>query len=143
MTLSEFETYFLNFTTDIPELAQVLIGDEEELLNLQNSRVKYPLMGVGTPTPSFLYDPAATVFEFPFIFLKNVSKDSPEAQRAARNEMLIIAQKAWARLERGESEGLYEFIRNRDEGDAIMKYTGDNDTGWRFVARLKVGRDDC
>lgn len=143
MTLTEFETFFLTFPTDIPEIAQVLIGDEEELLNLQNSRVKYPVMGVGTPQPAFLYEPAATVFEFPFVFLMNVSRDTPEAARAARNDTLIIAQKAWARLEAGEAEGLYEFQRNRDEGDAIMKYTGDNDTGWRFTARLKVGRDDC
>lgn len=143
MTLAQFDTFFLTFSTDIPEIAQVLIGDEEELLNLQNSRVKYPLMGVGTPQPSFLYDPASVLYEFPFIFLMNVPKDTPEAQRAARNDMLVVAQKAWARLEAGESEGLYEFVRNRDEGDAIMKYTGDNDTGWRFTARLKVGRDDC
>ena len=57
--------------------------------------------------------------------------------------MLVLAQRAWAKLVAGEAAGLFQFVRNEEEGDPILKYSGDNDTGWRFVARLVVGRDDC
>lgn len=143
MTLSEFETYFLAFKDDITEIKDVVFGDEEEILNRQSSKISYPCMWVETPQPTFLYDPAGIRLEWPIAFIVNVPRGAGAEERAARSAMLLVAQKAWAKLEAGEAEGRFQFVRNQDEGDPILKYSGDNDTGWRFVARVVVGRDDC
>lgn len=143
MTLSQLEDFFADFPDTITELASVEFGDEAEILNRQNSRIKYPVMWVETPTVTFTHEPAGVQYAFPISFLANVPRGAGAEERAARSAMLVLAQRAWARLVAGEAEGLFQFVRNEEEGDAILKYSGDNDTGWRFVARLVVGRDDC
>lgn len=143
MTLTALEEWFATFPDTITELAGVEFGDEDEILTRQNTRIRYPCMWVETPAPTFTYDPPGLQYACALTFLQNVSKPSGANERAARSAMLVLAQKAWAMLEAGEAQGLFQFERNREEGDAILRWSGDNDTGWRFVARLIVGRDDC
>ena len=143
MTLSQLEDFFADFPDTITELASVEFGDEAEILNRQNSRIKYPVMWVETPTVTFTHEPAGVQYAFPISFLTNVPRGAGVEERLARSAMLVLAQRAWAKLVAGEAAGLFQFVRNEEEGDPILKYSGDNDTGWRFVARLVVGRDDC
>ncbi|MBL7780690.1 MAG: hypothetical protein JNM22_05685 [Saprospiraceae bacterium] len=143
MTLSEVEAFFETFSTHIPEIKQVVFGDEEAIANRQSSNIIYPCMWVETPFVTPISDPPSKILRYQITFLKNVSRQNEKDERAARSMTLTIAEKAWALIEAGEEQGLFEFLRNQDEGEPILKYSGDNDTGWQFTARLRVGGDAC
>jgi hypothetical protein len=143
MTLSEIETFLEGFQASIPEIKQVIFGDEQEIMNRQNSQIRYPVMWVETPDVAIMPDPPGLRFKFSISFLQNVSKDSNKLDRQARSDMLILAQRAYALLEHGQEDGLYEFTSIIEDGQPILRWSGDRDTGWRIPVQLTVGRDDC
>lgn len=144
MTLEELELWIEEFSTEIPDIKEVIFGGEEEILNRQNSRIQYPCMWVETPSPRFVFDPPGITFEFMCVFLMNVPKEGDKAlYRSARSTSISIAEKAFARFEAGEELGLYQLERQASEGEEIFPWSGDRDTGYRFQVRLTTGRDDC
>jgi len=143
MTLIEIEDWLATMPTKVPVLKEVVFGDEQEILDRQNSRIKYPLMWVETATPTFLTSPPATRFRFALTFLQNVASADNRRERIARSEMLTAAEAVMLELERGQDEGRWQFEPGGNEGDALLKWSGDRDTGWRFEFSLTVGRDDC
>jgi hypothetical protein len=144
MTLTELEEWIEDFPTHIPEIKEVIFGDEQEILNRQNSRIQYPCMWVETPSPRLVYNPPGMQYSFFCTFLMNVPNEGDKTQyRAARNTCILNAQRAFARFERGEEAALFELQREAAEGEEIWPYSGDRDTGFRFQIRLTVGRDDC
>lgn len=142
-SLNEIEEYLDNFPTLVPGLASVVHGDEDEILNRQNSRIQYPCLWVETPAVEFLNDPPAKRFTFHVAVLFNVTKDDPRLERQRRSEALTLAERVYARLEAGQEEGRFEFYSTVSEGEPILRFSGDRDTGWRFNVQLTVGRDDC
>lgn len=144
MNLQQLEEWIETFPANIPEIKEVIFGGEEEILNRQNSQIKYPCMWVETPAPRIVADPPGIQYTFFATFLMNVPNEGDKIQhRAARNTALLCAQKAYSRFETGEELGLFAFDRNWDEGDEIFPWSGDRDTGYRFQVRLTTGRSDC
>ena len=143
MSLDELETYLEGFKPAIAALASVEIGDEEEILNRQNSRIKYPCMWVETPAVSLISTPPGRMFKLAITFLYDVPKKDRKQERQRRSIALDIAEKAWTKLEDDEETGLFQLDSTRTEGDPITKWSGDNDTGYRFELTLTTGRNDC
>lgn len=143
MTLIELETYLATFSTAIPAIKAVEFGDEEEILNRQNSRIQYPCLWVETPTVTLIGEPPGRLFVFALTVLCNVPKDDNRLARERRSEAIDIAEKAWRKLEDDEEAGLFQLDATRTEGDPIQKWSGDRDTGYRFEIRLTTGREDC
>lgn len=144
MTLEALEEWIEDFPTHIPQIKQVIFGDEAEILNRQNSQIQYPCMWVETPNVRFTFDPPGTKYAFFCTFLMNVPNEGDKVQyRAARSTSLSIAEKGFARFDDGEEAGLFQLERADAEGDEIFPWSGDRDTGYRFQVRLTVGRDDC
>lgn len=143
MTLDALEEYLEGFKSALADLAEVVFGDEEEILNRQNSRIKYPCMWVETPQVSLIGDPPARQFKFGLTFLYNVPKDDNRLERRRRSEALDLAERAWRKLEDDEECGLFQLDSIRTDGEPISKWSGDRDTGYRFEVRLTTGREDC
>jgi len=144
MTLKQLEEWIEAFPADIPEIKQVIFGNETEIINRQNSLIRYPCMWVETPTPRLIWDPPAIQFKFFVTFLMNVPNEGDPGQyRNARNTALSIAMLAFNKFEQGEEQMLFELERAVEEGDEIYPFSGDRDTGYRFQISLKVGRNTC
>jgi hypothetical protein len=140
MTLAELETYLDTFSEEIPGLAQVIHGDEMEILNRQNSRIQYPCMWVESPEVRLVED--GRRFSFSLTFLAHVPKVDTRLERSKRSITLELAERAMRKLEDDEESGLFQLEGNM-EGTPILKYSGDNDTGYRFSVALTTGREDC
>lgn len=143
MTLSALVAYLTTFPTTIPEIKAVEFGDEEEILNRQNTRIQYPCLWVETPTVTLISEPPGRLFAFGLTVLHNVPKDDNRMAIERRSQALDIAEKAWRKLEDDEENGLFQLESTRTEGDPIQKWSGDRDTGFRFEVRLITGREDC
>lgn len=144
MTLEALEQWIEDFPNHIPQIKEVVFGDEADILNRQNSLIQYPCMWVETPDPRFTFDPPGIMYTLHCTFLMNVVKEGDKAvYRAARSTSLQCAEKAFARFEAGEEAQLFQLERQAAEGEQIFPWSGDRDTGYRFQVRLTVGRDDC
>lgn len=144
-TYSELVSYFEGLTATVDGLKTVTVGADEETLNQQNSRIQYPHLRVDTPEWRLANDDENTVarFNFTLFVLTNEPRNTNAAANAALSTTAALASKILKRLWTDADAGKFDIVTGDKTGDAIRKWSGDNDYGWWFGVTIDLYVDDC
>lgn len=138
-----FQTDMLAAVTD---LKGVTVGADEEILNLQNSRIRYPHLWVETPDVGFRgtdHNPAKR-FRFSLVVLTNEPAKTNAAANAALSAMLTLAEQVWAQLLADADAGDFDLVLDEAGGQPVRAWSGDNGYGWRLEpVSIDLPRCEC
>lgn len=144
-TYLDLTIYFEALPSSIADLKGVTVGADEEMLNKQNSRVKYPHLRVDTPSWSLVDEDETprTRFNFTLFVLANeVTKTNKEANRVL-SEMASLAGKVLKQLYADADAEKFDIVIGQKDGDAVRHWSGDNDYGWWFSIAIDLYTDEC
>lgn len=144
-TYLELCDYFAELPTVLPDLKGVTVGVDEEMLNLQNSRIKYPHLRVETPEVVFMNDDqnGATRYTFRLFVLTNENRKTARAESIALSAMEQVCHRLINQLWADADNDRFDLIAGDKPGDAVRKWSGDNDFGWWFSVSLDLYTDEC
>lgn len=143
-TYAQLVAYFEAMPTLIPALKSALVGDDEAILTQQNTRIKYPHLRVETPPVHFVggdVNPAKR-FDFQVTVITNEPKISTKAANARLSEMLEIIEEVYSLLV-ADDKNLFDLVWKDDDAEPIVKWSADNDWGWRLQISIDLPRNFC
>lgn len=131
-TYIELVTYFQSMPTLVPEIKHVTVGNDEEDLNQQNSRILYPHLRVDTPVARYLNDDnnMEVRFTFRLFVLTNEPRKTNEEENAKLSSTELIVRKLIKRLWTDADAGLFDIVLGDKEADAVRAWSADNVFGW-------------
>ena len=146
-TYSELVTYFEAMPTVVTDLKSAIVGDDEEILNMQNSRVRYPVLWVETPEVVFagLGDADRVKrFRFSLAVVENDAIKSNEKANAKLSDTLAVLEQVYARIiADADDPGNFTLVYKDEALDPIRRWSGDNGYGWRGSIEIEIERDEC
>lgn len=144
-TYIELVEYFEAMPTSVTDLKSATVGSDEEDLNLQNSRIKYPHLRVDTPTLRFLHDTDSPVtrYELKIFVLTNEPKKTNAEENQALSDMEAIARKVIQQMWQDADAGDFDIVQGDKEGDAVRRWSGDNVFGWYWTVLVDLWTDAC
>ncbi len=145
-TYDDLVGYWKTMPTLITEIKGVTVGSDEELLNQQNTRIKYPHLWVETPVVTFAGVGGIPVkrLAFAFTVFQNDNQKTNAAANAALSAMLGITEKIVAQLVHDSDEGDFTLVLNEEqEFEPTRQWSGDNCFGWRGYVVLELPRCEC
>lgn len=147
-TYSDLVSYFETLPTSVTALKGVTVGADEDVMNLQNSRIVYPHLLVDTPDATFarsLDDNPTTRYSFSLYLVTNEPLNTRPEANGRLSAMLRLAEQIWARIEAdAEDEGLFDLVLADVGGQPIERWTGDNLYGWRIApVQIELPRCEC
>lgn len=145
-TYQHLADYFSSLPNSVSELKSVVVGDDEAILNTENTRIIYPALWVETPTVTFSgpgEDPAK-VFSFAITVLENEPSKTPAEANATLSRTLEVLERVWARIIRdAEEDENFEVILKDGEAEPITQWSADNAYGWRCSMHIHLQRCEC
>lgn len=146
-TYSELVTYFETMPTVVTDLKSAIVGDDEEILNMQNSRVRYPVLWVETPEVVFagLADADRVKrFRFSLAVVENDAVKSNDKANAKLSDTLAVLEQVYARIiADADDPGNFTLVYKDEALDPIRRWSGDNGYGWRGSIEIEIERDEC
>lgn len=136
MTLSEIEQELQDIASKMGSIKSCVFGDEEEILNRQNTQMQYPCIWIETPSVRLNVGDGADRFHFNITFLQNAPNGDSKAARSARSRMLEIAREFWQALLQQSDESTFMVDSEQSEAEPIVRWSGDGDTGWRMPVSI-------
>lgn len=145
-TYSELVAYFEALTSHVAGLSLVRVGDDEAIIELQNTRIQYPALWVETPSVRFT-DPGgvpAKRFRFALVVLVNEPKKTAAEANLKLSDTLALIELVYAQI-LNDAEALDEFVLVLRESDAspITRWSADNCYGWRMEIDIEIERCEC
>ena len=136
----ELVTYFEQLPDIVAGLKSVVVGSDEDTLELQNSRIKYPHMRVDTPEIRFINDDdsPATRFRFRCFVMTNEPKKTNPEENQRLSEMATLCSEIIAQVFLDADCGAFDLITGDKEGDAVRAWSGDNAFGWWFYLTIDL-----
>lgn len=144
-TYEQLEAYFRALPSVVSDLKGATVGQDEQIEDLQNTRILYPHLWVETPDVKFVgtdYNPA-TRFYFNVAVITNEPLRKPEAGNTKLSATLMVMQSVWARMLEDADEELFDLVLDDSDGDAIRQWSADNVYGWRMRVAIDVPRNEC
>ncbi len=137
--------YFLDLPSAIDELESVVVGSDEDTLDLQSARIKYPHMRVDTPEIRFINDDnnPATRYRFRCFVMTNEPKKTNTEENLRLSEMSALSSKIINQVYSDADCGSFDLILGDKEGDAIRAWSGDNTFGWWFYLTIELYTEEC
>lgn len=144
-TYSELISYFENFSAIIQGLNGVTVGNDEAIMDLQNTQIRYPHLWVETPDVRFVGtdENPAYRFNFGLVIIDNDNLRTNQAGNTKLSAMLDLAAKVYEKILKDSDDDCFDLILNDNEGDPIRQWSGDNAYGWRIQISLEIPRCEC
>jgi len=144
-TYAELVAYFEAFTTTVPALKYVVVGDDKDVFDSQTTQVRYPALWVETPQVSFVnsdYGPL-TRFDFKLLVFTNEPLGTQKAINQRLSEMLELAKQVYARIsEDALDERLFDLVLKNNQAAPLTQWSADNCAGWLLEVSLEIFRDE-
>jgi hypothetical protein len=144
-TYNEVVTYFESMSTLIPGIKSVTVGADEEVMNTQNTRIRYPHLWVETPAMRFV-----GTDENPGIRMDlgiNLIVNDPRKTNAAGNQALSSSLSLmtlfYSQLLADSDNDLFDLILSPNAGEPIRRWSADNAYGWRLEVSIEIPRIEC
>lgn len=135
-----FETYqeIVDYLHALPDhiagLRGATVGADEDIFNLQNTRIQYPHLWVETPDVRFTGTDANPEIQFRFsmvVVTNEPKRTNPEAN-AALSRTLKMMEKIWAKLLDDADGDLFDLLLADSDALPVRQWSGDNCFGWRL-----------
>lgn len=141
----ELVNYFKALPDTVTDLKSATVGADEEDLNQQNSRIRYPHMRVDTPEINYPNDDSEMVtrYSFQIFVLTNEPRKTNDEENKALSAMEKIVRKIIKQLWADADTGLFDMAPAEKDADAVRRWSGDNLFGWRFLVRIDLWTDEC
>jgi len=141
---SEFLDYLKTLGESHVNVKSVVMGDYEEILEMERTTIDYPCLWI--ETPSVIYqgdnDSVRQIYQGSLVVLhNNAAVHDPETARANLESTFDLAREILWRMT--VHDNLFDIRGVRM--DAIATLGNDNDQGWRFEFQIEtdVTDDDC
>lgn len=144
-TYLELVQYFEQLPTSIPAIKGVLVGSDEDVIEMQNSAILYPYMRVDTPEILFGNDDESPYTRYSFrvyVFTGEPLKTNA-AENQALSDMAAICQRIIKQLYTDADAGKFDLITGDKNGDVVRRWSADNAFGWWFTATIDLYTDEC
>jgi len=142
-TIADIEEYFRQLAANHVGIKDVVIGDSEEVLSVDRSRLNYPLLWLETPDVNWnLRSPMRREYSIAFVVLINAQTDNWKLQRYILHQTLEITQSLLARISEDASMGWFKIPANA-KSDPILGYGHDHDYGWRTSFSIETPMNAC
>jgi len=144
-TYAELVEYWADMPSKITTLKGATVGDDEELENLQNTRIKYPHLWVETPEMTFTGtdENPASRFHFNLAVIANDPTSTNKNANAVLSTLHGILATLYARVLADSDAGDFDLILKDEQSDPIRKWSADNVFGWRMTLTLEIPRCEC
>lgn len=143
---SELITYWETMPSLISGIGAVRVGDDEAIVELQNTRITYPILWVETPTVRFVNPGGvpAKRFRFAIVVLINEPKKSTTEANTKLSNALEIMELVYAQVY-NDAEAGDDFLLVLDDTDnePIRHWSADNCYGWRMEIDIELERCEC
>lgn len=142
---AELVSYFEGLSSSVTGLNGVTVGADEELLNQQASRVKYPHLRVDTPEIRFVNDDEnmVTQYSFRLYVLTNDPVKTNREENARLSAMATLCESIIRQLWQDADDDKFDLILGDKTGDAVRRWSGDNALGWWFGVTIQLYTDQC
>ena len=144
-TFSELVAYFETYPSLIPGIKGVTVGNDEAIMDLQNTRIAYPHLWVETPDIRFVgtdEDPRIR-FSMGLVMIENENQRTNKQANAKLSATLNLLTQVYAQLLADSDEDLFDLILTDNEGDPVRAWSGDNAYGWRLDVQIEIQRSEC
>ena len=137
--------YFEALPTTVTDLKKVVVGADEEVLDMQTAQIQYPIMRVDTPEIRFMDEDDApkTRYNFRVYVLSNEPKRTNDEANLVLSEMSTLCSKIIKQLYADADADKFDIVEGEKPGDAIRAWSGDNDFGWYFNLVIELYTDEC
>lgn len=142
---NELVEYWQNMPSYVTTLQGATVGDDEEIENFQNTRIRYPHLWVETPDIDFVgtdINPASR-FNFTIAVIANEAMRTNKTENALLSDLHSILSEVFARVLADSDAGEFDLILRDEKSDPIRKWSGDNVFGWRMNISLEIPRSEC
>lgn len=145
-TYNELIAYFQGLRDIVPAIEFVVVGDDEAIIEQQNTRVKYPALWVETPSVRFVDAGGvpAKRFRFALVVFTSEPKKTTEEANSKLSLMLSIMEQLYARIYT-DAETCEEFVLvlNDADNEPVRRWSADNCYGWRMEIDIELERCEC
>lgn len=144
-TYNEIVAYLESIPALIPGIKSVTVGADEEVMSLQNSRIKYPHLWVETPAISFVgtdHNPGIR-FDLGINILAGEGLKTNKAGNTRLSETLNLLSLLYTQMLADSDNDLFDLILKSDAGDPIRRWSADNVYGWRLEISIEIPRIQC
>ena len=143
-TLAELDTYIRRLGDVHPEIKSVVIGDSEEILSLDRSKIEYPVLWVETPKVDWRFaDNPLRYYDVAFVVMMNSPTDARNHQRYILDKTLTITEQILAKIRNDADENLIIVDNGSATSNPILGYGHDHDFGWRTTLRIRASMNSC
>lgn len=146
-TYAQLVDYFEGLTATVTGLTMVRVGDDEAIIEFQNSQIRYPVLWVETPSVRFTgagdANPAKR-FRFALVTLINEPKKTNSEANAKLSDALALMEAVYGEiLNHAETTDDFTLVLNDADSEPVRRWSGDNCYGWRMEIELEIERDEC
>lgn len=142
-TLAEIETYFKRIADESTELRGFVVGDTEQILSEDRSRLSYPMLWLETPDVTWeLPNSGKRTYSLYFSILHNTRVDDWQHQQYVLHTCLEIVEDMLARIRDDHRLNLFKIV-GQPQSDPIVGMGNDFDHGWRTHIMLEVPMKNC
>lgn len=144
-TYNELVEYLETMPAKITGLKGATVGADEEIFNLQPSRIQYPHLWAETPDVTFVGndDNTGKRFALGLHVVTNEPKGTNKEANKRLSAMLTLAEEVYAQIVADADSGEFDLILKDDEAAPIRAYSADNLYGWRLEISIELPRCTC
>ena len=142
---NDLVAFWENMPSIVVALRGATVGEDEEIENLQNTRVQYPHLWVETPEIDFVGtdDNPASRFHFNVAVIANDPIRTNKTANALLSDLHAILSAVFTQVLIASDAGDFDLILKDERSDPIRRWSGDNVFGWRMTITLEIHRDEC
>lgn len=145
-TYIELCQYFEGMVNRIPGLSASVVGADEVDIDMQGSRIRYPLLRLDTPEITYGFEDEATqttTYKTRMYIMAGVAKDTPSSQNQTLSDLERLMRRIYNTICADAADGQFDIIVGPNQGDAIRKWGSDNSFGWYMDLRISLFTAAC
>lgn len=142
-TLADIQEHFRRIAAASPDIADVVVGDSEEIISLERSRLTYPLLWLETPQINWsLENVGEREYTLFFVVLINVKPENWQHQNYILHRTLEITNRILTKLRDDHREDILK-LGSSAQSDPIMGWGTDFDYGYRTRISIQAPLSKC
>jgi hypothetical protein len=141
---AEIITYLSRLGELHPRIGTIVVGDSEQVLSVDRSKVQYPLLWIETPSVSWQFsENTKKQFDINIVVLSNAPTDAYQHQQYILHLTLDITEQIIAKLKHDHENNIIRLERFTATADPVLGYAHDHEFGWRTGLVLRATASPC
>jgi hypothetical protein len=142
-TLADIHTYFRQLAESSTDIKYFIVGDSEQILSEDRSRLDYPLLWLETPSVNWnIQNVGEREYVLFFTILVNTKPETWHHQQYILHRTLEITNRIISKLRSDHQDEVLK-IGLRMQSDPILGFGNDFDHGWRTRMSIMAPMSKC